>query len=139
MNHSAQSTDIANTYWLYILSNDTLQGPLYLGDTTDLAVRLNEHWMGERRDFAHYHRLDRLVYFETWNSADKFAARLRRVRNWPRDMRLLLIESLNPEWKDLSSNLFETLGLPYAPPAHIQTPRRRVRRMSEGGSSGIAA
>jgi putative endonuclease len=28
-------------------------------------------------------------------------ARLRRVRNWPRDMRLLLIESLNPDWDNL--------------------------------------
>ena len=141
MNHSDHSngTSSPDTYWLYILSNDTVQGPLYLGDTVDLATRLNEHWMGERRDFAHYHRLDRLVYFETWNCPDKFAARLRRVRNWPRDMRLLLIESLNPEWKDLSSDLFETLGLPYNPPAHIQTPRRRMRRPADTSSSGMAA
>lgn len=62
---------------------------------------MEEHLQGNRRDYAHYHRLDRLVYFEVWSDSDKFVARLRRVRNWPRDMRLLLIESLNPEWDNL--------------------------------------
>lgn len=88
-------------YWLYILSNTKPNGPLYLGDTTCLLSRMEEHHAGLRRDYAHYHRLDRLVYFEVWADHDKFVARLRRVRNWPRDMRLLLIESLNPEWDDL--------------------------------------
>lgn len=88
-------------YWLYILSNSKPNGPLYLGDTNCLLERMEEHLQGLRRDYAHYHRLDRLVYFEVWSDHDKFVARLRRVRNWPRDMRLLLIESLNPDWDDL--------------------------------------
>lgn len=88
-------------YWLYILSNNKPNGPLYLGDTDCLATRMEEHLQGLRRDYAHYHRLDRLVYFEVWTDHDKFVARLRRVRNWPRDMRLLLIESLNPDWDNL--------------------------------------
>lgn len=88
-------------HWLYILSNNKPNGPLYLGDTDCLATRMEEHLQGNRRDYAHYHRLDRLVYFEVWSDRDKFVARLRRVRNWPRDMRLLLIESLNPEWDNL--------------------------------------
>lgn len=92
-------------YWLYILSNSKHNGPLYLGDTTCLESRMVEHHQGLRRDYAHYHRLDRLVYFEVWNDHDKFIARLRRVRNWPRDMRLLLIESLNPDWDDLLTQL----------------------------------
>ena len=62
---------------------------------------MEEHLQGLRSDYAHYHRLDRLVYFEVWSDHDKFVARLRRVRNWPRDMRLLLIESLNPDWDNL--------------------------------------
>lgn len=88
-------------YWLYILSNSKPNGPLYLGDTNCLVTRMEEHLQGLRRDYAHYHRLDRLVYFEVWSDHDKFVARLRRVRNWPRDMRLLLIESLNPDWDNL--------------------------------------
>ncbi|MFN7834276.1 MAG: hypothetical protein ACK5NY_00565 [Burkholderiaceae bacterium] len=127
-----------NTYWLYILSNETFQGPLYLGETIHMPKRLEAHWAGERRDFAHYHRLDRLVYFETWNCPEKFKARLRRVRNWPRDMRLLLIESLNPEWNDLGASLFESLGLEYNPPADLHAPRRRGKRLGDG-SSELAA
>lgn len=94
-------------YWLYILSNSKPNGPLYLGDTDCLHERMQEHLEGLRRDYAHYHRLDRLVYFEVWTDYDKFVARLRRVRNWPRDMRLLLIESLNPDWEDLLPQFFE--------------------------------
>lgn len=100
-----QNADDPNTYWLYILSNSKPSGPLYLGDTDDLILRMDEHKLGLRRDYAHYHRLDRLVYFEVWHDHDKFIARLRRVRNWPRDMRLLLIESLNADWSDLLPEL----------------------------------
>lgn len=71
---------------------------------------MQEHFDGLRRDYAHYHRLDRLVYFEVWHDADKFNARLRRVRNWPRDMRLLLIESLNPNWNDLHPEFLREYG-----------------------------
>ena len=102
---SGQHADEQKTYWLYILSNSKPNGPLYLGDTDCLLSRMEEHKQGLRRDYAHYHRLDRLVYFEVWNDYDKFVARLRRVRNWPRDMRLLLIESLNAQWNDLSLQL----------------------------------
>ncbi|HEX4855736.1 MAG TPA: GIY-YIG nuclease family protein [Limnobacter sp.] len=94
-------------HWLYILSNSKPNGPLYLGDCSCLMTRMDEHMQGLRRDYAHYHRLDRLVYFEVWSDHDKFVARLRRVRNWPRDMRLLLIESLNPDWDDLLPQFME--------------------------------
>lgn len=101
---------ISNTkeeYWLYMLSNSKPNGPLYLGDTLGLIERMEDHKNGIRRDYAHYHRLDRLVYFELWHDKEKFAARLRRVRNWPRDMRLLLVESLNPDWRDLLPELIK--------------------------------
>ena len=97
-------------YWLYMLSNSKPNGPLYLGNTTNLADRMRDHLEGKRRDYAHYHRLDRLVYFEVWDDEDKFKARIRRVRNWPRDMRLLLIESLNPEWENLTDEFLPDEG-----------------------------
>jgi putative endonuclease len=109
-NSLQDNTGKQEKYWLYILSNSKPNGPLYLGDTDCLYVRMNEHLAGLRRDYAHYHRLDRLVYFEMWTDHDKFVARLRRVRNWPRDMRLLLIESLNPDWNDLLPQFFEERG-----------------------------
>lgn len=94
-------------FWLYMLSNNKPSGPLYLGDTFNLIERMEDHKNGIRRDYAHYHRLDKLVYFEVWHDKEKFAARLRRVRNWPRDMRLLLVESLNPEWRNLLPELIK--------------------------------
>ena len=115
-----QNADDPNTYWLYILSNSKPSGPLYLGDTDDLILRMDEHKLGLRRDYAHYHRLDRLVYFEVWHDHDKFIARLRRVRNWPRDMRLLLIESLNADWNDLLPELLREKGKKAGQADHVQ-------------------
>lgn len=109
-NSLQNNTGKQEKYWLYILSNSKPNGPLYLGDTDCLYMRMKEHLAGLRRDYAHYHRLDRLVYFEVWTDHDKFVARLRRVRNWPRDMRLLLIESLNPDWEDLLPQFLEERG-----------------------------
>lgn len=100
-NLNEQQLGSSSTHWLYILSNSKPGGPLYLGNTTCLTTRMHDHLNGSRRDYAHYHRLTHLVYFESWEDEDKFKARLRRVRNWPRDMRLLLIESGNPHWHDL--------------------------------------
>ena len=118
------SSEVTQEYWLYILSNKKANGPLYLGDTTCLRSRLGEHQQGLRRDYAHYHRLDRLVYFEVWNNLEKFNARLRRVRNWPRDMRLLLIESLNPDWDDLVDQFADTDNLEQA--KKIEKPREKA-------------
>ena len=102
-----KGNDTQEKYWLYMLSNSKPNGPLYLGETLCLYSRMKEHHAGTRRDFAHYHRMERLIYFEVWNDYDKYLARMRRVRNWPRDMRLLLIESLNPGWIDLWPQLVE--------------------------------
>ncbi|BET26508.1 putative endonuclease [Limnobacter thiooxidans] len=102
-----KGNDTQEKYWLYMLSNSKPNGPLYLGETLCLYSRMKEHHAGTRRDFAHYHRMERLIYFEVWNDYEKYLARMRRVRNWPRDMRLLLIESLNPGWIDLWPQLVE--------------------------------
>lgn len=110
------SASSGGQFWLYMLSNSKPNGPLYLGDTDCLSQRMLDHLEGKRRDYAHYHRLDRLVYFEIWDDEDKFKARLRRVRNWPRDMRLLLIESLNPTWDDLVE---EVLHKPNKPSVRV--------------------
>jgi putative endonuclease len=107
-----EANSLKKEFWLYMLSNSKPNGPLYLGNSTCLATRMQEHLNGERRDYAHYHRLDRLVYFEVWDDEEKFNARLRRVRNWPRDMRLLLIESLNPEWENLTDEFISKDGEP---------------------------
>lgn len=108
MKPSEESPKADTGFWLYLLSNKTPNGPLYLGEASCIKTRMQEHLEGSRRDYAHYHKLERLVYFEYWEDEEKFIARVRRVRNWPRDMRLLLIQSLNPDWDDLTSEVLES-------------------------------
>ena len=46
--------------------------------------------------------LKSLVYFEVFQSVSDAIQRESNLEHWPRKWKLELIESLNPEWKDLT-------------------------------------
>jgi Predicted endonuclease containing a URI domain len=48
-----------------------------------------------------------LVWFEQHNLVSAAIQREKRVKKWPRAWKLNLIESLNPEWKDLTPWLMD--------------------------------
>ena len=93
--------------FVYILSNST-NVCLYTGVTNDLVRRLSEH----RNEFdtesftAKYH-VHKLVYFE--ETPDPYAAisREKQIKSWSRKRKNALVESVNPQWKDLSEDWAE--------------------------------
>ena len=42
------------------------------------------------------------MYYEEYRRIDDAIAREKQIKGWRRDRKIALIESLNPEWKDLS-------------------------------------
>ena len=88
--------------FVYILSNST-NVCLYTGVTNDLVRRLYEH-RNERdpESFTAKYHVHKLVYFE--ETPDPYAAisREKQIKSWNRKRKNALIESLNPQWKDLS-------------------------------------
>jgi putative endonuclease len=52
--------------------------------------------------------VNRLVYYEFAEDAQAAIAREKQLKGWARQRKLALIESLNPEWEDLS----DRVGLP---------------------------
>jgi len=81
-------------------------GSLYIGVTNDLARRVSEHKTGLADSHTAKYRIHLLVYYEVagfWLSA---MTREKQLKKWRRSWKIQLIESLNPEWKDLSGELF---------------------------------
>lgn len=93
-------------YWVYILTNRS-EG-FYIGVTNDLTRRIFEHRSGEVAGFTQRYRMNRLVYFEEFQFVSDAIAREKQLKGWRRSKKKQLIESLNPDWRDLG---VEILGL----------------------------
>jgi putative endonuclease len=87
------------TYWVYIMSS--LSRTLYAGVTNDLERRVFEHKEGRPGSFAGRYHANRLVYFEEFIDIDEAIAREKEIKRMTRRRKTKLIESMNPDWKDL--------------------------------------
>ncbi len=88
-------------YYTYIMSNRK-HGTLYTGMTNNLASRVYQHKHKLTPGFTSRYGLTRLVYYEETNDVRIAIAREKQIKGWLRRKKIVLIESLNPEWKDLS-------------------------------------
>ena len=87
-------------YYVYIITNNSRI--LYIGVTDDLNRRLYEHTNKLIDGFTKKYNLTKLVYFETFNQIEDAIRREKQLKNWHRQWKINLIESVNKEWKDLS-------------------------------------
>ncbi|TAH34169.1 GIY-YIG nuclease family protein [Candidatus Saccharibacteria bacterium] len=88
-------------YYVYILASKA-NGTLYIGITNDLTRRNFEHVTGQQDSFTQKYNVKRLVYFEEFNDSKTAIAREKQLKNWHRQWKINLIESMNPVWQDLS-------------------------------------
>lgn len=93
-------------YYVYIMTNKSKT--LYTGVTNDLTRRVFEHQQGIGGQFTKKYRIIRLVYFEETRDVQAALAREKQIKGWVRAKKLQLIETQNPEWKDLSAEWFES-------------------------------
>ena len=91
-------------FFVYILASKP-NGTLYVGVTNDLARRLAEHKAKLVPGFTRQYGVDRLVYFEAFDSIVEARAREHSLKRWRRAWKIALIEKLNPDWRDLTSQL----------------------------------
>jgi putative endonuclease len=87
-------------YYVYFLS--TPARGLYLGVTNDLARRLSERRLQAPPGAATIAGAARLVYFEVITDFRRAIARKEQLEGWNRRRRWRLIQSVNPEWRDLT-------------------------------------
>lgn len=90
--------------WVYIMA-DRYRGAMYVGVTSDLALRVAQHRCGEGSDFCRRYGLKRLVWAERGDSIVDCIAQEKRIKRWRREWKFALIERQNLEWRDLFDDL----------------------------------
>jgi putative endonuclease len=86
---------------IYIMTNER-HTTLYVGVTSDLYNRVVEHKEKKYpKSFTARYNLIKLVYFETFNSIEEAIAREKQIKGGSRKAKEKLIQSMNPNWKDL--------------------------------------
>ena len=95
---------------VYLLASKR-NGTLYAGVTSDLIARIHKHRHGILRGFTRKYGVRMLVWFEQHATMEEAILREKRIKKWNRDWKLQLIESANPDWRDLAEDLgFEPLS-----------------------------
>ena len=86
--------------FVYILASER-NGTLYIGVTSDLAARMEQHLRGAGSQFVKKYRVTRLVWFEEYPLYADAIRRETAMKRWKRDWKVALIEKTNSAWKDL--------------------------------------
>lgn len=86
--------------YIYILFNKR-NGTLYTGVTSDLIKRVYEHKNKFVDGFSKKYIIDKLGYYEVFDDIEEAILREKQIKAGSRNKKLQLIETLNPNWKDL--------------------------------------
>ena len=79
---------------------------LYTDVTNDLMRRVYEHKNKLIKGFTSKYNIQYLVYYESTSSIESAIAREKQIKGLLRAKKIALIDSMNPEWKDLSEEWF---------------------------------
>ena len=92
-------------YCVYIMTN-AYNTVLYVGVTNNLQRRVLEHKSGKGGAFTKRYNINKLVYFEVTDRAENAIAEEKRIKGGSRQKKIDLVDSMNPEWKDLFEEYF---------------------------------
>ncbi len=92
-------------YYIYIMTNfhNTV---LYTGVTNNLQRRVLEHREGKVVSFTTRYKVNKLIYFEEGSDINAAILREKQIKAGSRQKKEKLINSMNPDWKDLYDELF---------------------------------
>jgi putative endonuclease len=93
-------------YFVYILTN-WRDSVFYTGVTNDLERRVYEHREGVNKGFTKKYNCYKLIYFEKHSHIDEAIRREKLIKRYKRDWKKNLVESINPEWKDLAQGWYD--------------------------------
>ena len=95
-------------YYVYIMINKSRT--LYTGVTGDLEHRVYQHKHEKGSNFTRRYKINQLVYYVSFVSILDAIAREKQIKGWLRVKKIALIESMNPNWEDLSAGWYEEDG-----------------------------
>lgn len=86
--------------YVYMMANKK-HGTLYIGFTVDIIKRGWEHRNQLIDGFTKRYAVTRLVWFESYDSAEQAGAMEKKLKNLHRKKKMEIIERTNPDWQDL--------------------------------------
>ncbi|MBZ5531655.1 MAG: GIY-YIG nuclease family protein [Acidobacteriia bacterium] len=97
-------------YFVYLLAS--LSGTLYVGLTDNLWKRMTQHKAGMFDGFTRKYKVNRLMYFETFSDATIAGHREQQIKKWRREKKVALFAKSNAQWRDLTPELSQVIGVP---------------------------
>jgi putative endonuclease len=91
-------------YYVYIMTNPR-KTVLYTGVTNDLVRRVWQHRNGQGGGFTGKYHCSKLVLYEVFKDSYNAIEREKQIKAGSRRRKVLLIERMNPEWRDLFDGL----------------------------------
>jgi len=89
---------------VYMLASKR-NGTLYVGVTSNLCKRIWQHKNDLVEGFTRKYKVHVLVWYELHTSMESAISREKVIKKWRRQWKLDVIESENPDWKDLYEGL----------------------------------
>jgi len=86
-------------YYVYIMGSHS--GVLYIGETNDLVKRVYDHKEGLIEGFTKQYKIKKLMYYEATGDVMSAIEREKQLKRWRREKKEMLIDSINPQRKDL--------------------------------------
>ena len=93
-----------NTYYVYMMSSNSNKA-LYIGVTNDLVRRVREHKNGRSGGFTLKYSCHKLVYYESFSDIEQAIGREKVLKGWKRFRKDALIDTINPERRDLYEDI----------------------------------
>ena len=93
-----------NTYYVYMMSSNSNKA-LYIGVTNDLVRRVREHKNGISGGFTFKYSCHKLVYYESFSDIEQAIGREKVLKGWKRFRKDALIDTINPERRDLYEDI----------------------------------
>ena len=92
-------------YYVYILASKA--GVLYTGITNDIKKRVFQHKTKLSEGFTQKYDVNLLMYFETFSEPRAAIVREKQIKAYRREKKVALIDSINPDWADLSEGWYD--------------------------------
>ena len=87
--------------YVYFLTNKN-NTVIYIGITSNLLKRVYQHKTKAYKGFTYKYNCNKLIYFEEFNDINQAISREKQLKAGNRKNKEDLINSINPERKDLS-------------------------------------
>ena len=91
-------------FYVYMLASKK-NGTIYKGMTSDLIKRVWQHKEEDGSEFTAKYEVKKLVWYHHCETQENAVAWEKRLRRYPRQWKINLIEQMNPDWNDLYESI----------------------------------